>query len=115
MNELTQYLEEEIKLNKRETWSKLDKTIKLKKLNDFAMSYCKKHNYDDSICASLSDFLKSKLNQRRLVTNKEVQYDQEKMILIDIPNLVYENNTFVLTRHDKRSSTAKSLTPHKKN
>ena len=33
MNEIAQFLEEEIKLNKKESWNKLDKTIKLKKLN----------------------------------------------------------------------------------
>ena len=58
MNEIAQFLEEEIKLNKKESWNKLDKTIKLKKLNDFAIIYCKKHNYAEDICVTLRDFLK---------------------------------------------------------
>ena len=113
MNELTQYLDEEIKLNKKENWSKIDKTIKLKKLSDYALRFCKKHN-DDTNCEKLIVFLKLKLNQRRLTTIKEVLYDAEKMIITDIPNLGYENGTFILSRNDKRSSTAKSLTPTKK-
>jgi len=115
MNEIAQFLEEEIKLNKKENWNKLDKTIKLKKLNDFATSYCKKHNYAEDICATLCDFLKQKLNQRRLTTNKDVLYDAEKMHIVDIPSLVYINDTFILNRNDKRHSTVKSLTPTKKN
>jgi hypothetical protein len=115
MNEIAQFLEEEIKLNKKENWNKLDKTIKLKKLNDFAISYCKKHNYAEDICATLRDFLKQKLNQRRLTTNKDLLYDAEKMHIVDIPTLVYINDTFILNRNDKRHSTVKSLTPTKKN
>ena len=114
MNEIAQFLEHDIKLNKKETWNKLDKTIKLKKLNEFAVSYCKKHCYEKDVTQKLTVFLKQKLNQRRLTTNKDVVYDIEKMQITDIPNLVYVNNTFILNRNDKRHSTVKSLTPTKK-
>lgn len=114
MNELSEYLDYEIKLNKKENWNKLDKTVKLKKLNQFASNYCKKHNYDAIISSKLSDFLKQKLNQRRLTTNKDVVYDINKMLIIDIPSLVYINETFILNRNDTRHSTVKSLTPTKK-
>jgi hypothetical protein len=114
MNEITQALEEEITLNKKESWNKLDKTIKLKKLNDYAIIYCKNNNYEH-ITTKLSVFFKTKLNQRRLTTNKDVIYDIEKMVITDIPNLEYINDMFVLKRNDKRHSTMKSLTPTKKN
>ena len=42
MNELNLLLEQDIKLNKKEPWNKLDKTIKVKKLTEFSISYCKK-------------------------------------------------------------------------
>ena len=113
MNEITQVLEDEIKLNKKESWNKLDKTVKLSKLADYAKYYVMKHELDESLISKLSLFLKSKLNQRRLTTNKDVVYDIEKMILTDIPNLLYVNDTFVLERNDKRNSTVKSLTPTK--
>ena len=115
MNELAQFLEEEIKLNKKETWNKLDKTIKLKKLGEYAINYCKKQNFDEHVCEQLKEFLKQKLNQRRLTTNKDVIYDVEKMQIVDIPNLIYINDNFILNRNDKRHSTVKSLTPTKKN
>jgi hypothetical protein len=116
MNEITQVLEQEIKLNKKETWNKLDKTIKLKKLSEYASLYCKKNNLNDNFYNNkLESFLKQKLNQRRLVTNKDVVYDVDKMVLTDIPGLIFVNDTFVLQRNDKRHSTVKSLTPTKKN
>lgn len=113
MNEITQVLEDEIILNKKESWNKLDKTVKLSKLADYAKYYVMKYELDESLISKLSLFLKSKLNQKRLTTNKDVIYDIEKMILTDIPNLVYVNETFVLERNDKRTSTVKSLTPTK--
>ena len=36
------------------------------------------------------------------------------MILTDIPNLIFVNDTFILQRNEKRHSTVKSLTPTKK-
>lgn len=115
MNEITQVLEQEIRLNKKESWSKLDKTVKLKKLMEFAEVYGKKNDLSSDIITHLKTFLKTKLNQKRLVTNKDLSYDVNKMIITEIPNLVMVNDTFVLQRSDKRHSTVKSLTPTKKN
>lgn len=115
MNEITQVLEHEIKLNKKETWNKLDKTVKLRKLNDYATAYCTKNNLPDNLVPVLKVFLKTKLNQKRLSTNKDVCYDINKMVLTDISDLIFVNETFILKRNEKRHSTVKSLTPTKKN
>jgi hypothetical protein len=125
MNDIDQLLSEEIKLNKKENWNKLDKTAKITRLNNFALSYCQKNQLivdneiltPDSaeIVKTLRVFLKSKLNQKRLLTTKDVIYDVDKQSISSIPCLVYVNNTFVLKRNDKRTSTVKSLTPTKKN
>jgi hypothetical protein len=115
MNEITQALEQEIKLNKKETWSKLDKTVKIKKLSDFSDLYGSKNNLSVDMIVILKTFLKTKLNQRRLVTNKDLIYDINKMMITEIPNLVMINDTFILQRNEKRHSTVKSLTPTKKN
>ena len=115
MNDITQALEQEIKLNKKETWNKLDKTMKVRKLTNYAAVYCKKNNLSDDYSDRLETFLKLKLNQRRLLTNKDVMYDVDKMVITDIPNLVISNDSFILQRNEKRHSTVKSLTPTKKN
>ena len=113
MNKLEEMLNNEIKLNKKETWSKLDKTMKISKFNIFANEYCKNNNLNDDEVNKLQLFLKNKLNQRRLMTNKEVNYDIDKQIILLIPNLIYNDNQFILKRNDKRRSTVKSLTPSK--
>jgi hypothetical protein len=116
MNNITQVLEAEIKLNKKESWPKLDKTLKLKKIMDYAVLYGKNNNLSDEKLDELQAFLKAKLNQRRLLTTKDVTYDINKMIITDIPGLVKTNDDkFLLRRNEKRSSTVKSLTPTKKN
>ncbi len=116
MNAVSLMLDEEIKLNKRENWNKLDKTMKLKRLNEFADSFCHKHEIADEIRRKkLKEFLKQKLNQRRFNTNKDLMYDIEKGVIVDIPTLFYEEGIFILERIDSRNSTAKGLTPTKKN
>ena len=112
MNELEKMLESEMTLNKKETWTKLDKTMKLTKLQLYSVEYCKKNELD--LSSKLTLFLKIKINQKRLLSNKEVNYDVVNQKIVDIPNLIYTNNTFVLKRSEKRKSTLKSLTPSKK-
>jgi len=125
MNDIQELLSEEITLNKKENWNKLDKTAKLSRLNSFSLTYCQKNQLigendlgdpeNAEIVKTLRIFLKTKLNQKRLVTTKDVVYDVDKQSITSIPCLVYTNDTFVLKRNDKRTSTVKSLTPTKKN
>lgn len=115
MNNITQALEAEIKLNKKESWAKLDKTLKLKKIMDYATVYCKNNGLSQEKCQTLQVFLKNKLNQRRLLTTKEIVYDINKMTITEIPGLFTEDGIFLLKRNEKRNSTVKSLTPTKKN
>jgi hypothetical protein len=125
MNEIEKLLSEELTLNKKENWNKLDKTAKLNRINSFALTYCQKNQMvpeDDvldpensDIVKTLRTFLKTKLNQRRLVSTKDVTYDIDKQCITSIPSLVYTNDNFVLKRNDKRTSTVKSLTPTRKN
>ena len=116
MNEINFLLEQDMTLNKKHHWNKLDKTIKLKKLNEYSLLFCRKNNItDEVILGKLKDFLKMKLNQRQFNTNKDVNYDINKSQIINIPNLVYENGKFLLQRNESRHSTIKCLTPTKKN
>jgi|TARA_B110001469_G_C9647071_1_gene327628 hypothetical protein len=116
MNNITQKLEEEITLNKKESWTKLDKTLKLKKIMDYVVLYSKKHNFSDDKQKELQGFLKVKLNKRRLLTTNDITYDINKMTITDIPGLdKTSDGNFLLRRNEKRSSTVKSLTPTKKN
>ena len=113
MENMEKMLNAEITLNKKEPWNKLDKTRKLNQLNTYAQLYCNNNNNIEHI-SKLQTFLRTKLNQKRLLNCKEVIYDTVKQQITDIPSLIYTNNTFVLKRYEKRNPTTKSLTPSKK-
>ena len=105
-------LEIEKQKNIKDTWNKLDKTMKIQKLNIYATKYCtinKSDLYDDSI---LSAFFKNALEHNKLQKKKDVIYDQETHEIISIPSLCFKSNEVFLNNLDrKRISTLKSLTP----
>ena len=92
---------------------KLSKTEKLMKFNEFAMTYCKEHSIDEKI-EELEKFLKKKLDQKRLISVKELDYNAEEGVIHTIYGLELVDNKFLLLRAEKRSSTLKSLAPKKK-
>jgi hypothetical protein len=108
---------EESKTNKdNETWSKLDKTVKIKKLSLYAEKIAeeKKYTEEEKIC--LIAFLKDSLDRKKLQRVKDVHYDKVNGQILDIPALSFNkvNKHFTLRNIDKRISTIKSLPPQKK-
>jgi len=109
-------LEKEKNHNKSETWSKLDKTVKIQKLHIFAEKYGKEHNIPIKEIKSLKQFFNDCLDKNKLQKTKDVLYDKEKSSIISIPALFFNstNHNFSLKNIDaKRVSTIKSLTPHR--
>ena len=109
------FLEDEKKNTINEPWTKLDKTTKLLKFNDFVNEYIKQNEDYDNINNNLFNFLSGNLARKRLLKAKEVLYDKDNGKIISIPSLLYNNNTkkFTLKRCEKRQSTTKSLAPKK--
>jgi len=115
-NNLEKFLEDS-KLNKEnETWSKLDKTVKIKKLILYAESYSLTNLYTEEEKELLIAFLKDSLDRKKLQRIKDVYYDKEKCIITDIPALSFQksNKHFTLKNMDKRINTIKSLSLPKK-
>ncbi len=109
-------LENEKQQNKAETWNKLNKTIKIQKLNMFADKYIKKHNINEKDGKILKCFFVNCLEKNKLQKTKDLIYDKEKQEIIEIPSLSFhqETHNFTLKNMDKtRVSTLKSLTPKK--
>jgi hypothetical protein len=117
LSNLEKFLENEQNNNKIEPWSKLDKTIKTKKIIEFIEVYKVKCELDTEESSSLLTFLKDCLNRKKLQRVKDVIYDKENGQIKDIPALQYikASKHFTLKNIDKRISTAKSLTPKKPN
>lgn len=112
---LDTFLENEKNNNKFEPWCKLNKTIKIQKLIEFANLYKERNNLDESEKELLISFFKDSLERKKLQRVKDVIYDKENGIINEVPSLVFtkSNKNFTLKRQDKRVSTLKSL-PQKK-
>ena len=117
LTSLDQFLESEKTTNSAEPWSKLDKTIKIKKLLVYAELYKVQKNLDENAYNTLVTYLKDCLDRKKLVKVKDVIYDKETGLIKDIPGLTHtkttNGNNFTLKVIDKRVSTLKSLAPKK--
>jgi hypothetical protein len=115
LQSLDNFLENEKNNNINEPWSKLDKTIKTKKLILFAETYKKEKNMNDIELNSLIIFLKDCLDRKKLQRVKDVTYDKVTGLIKDIPGLFHNKvkNHFTIKNVDKRISTIKSLAPKK--
>ena len=115
LQSLDNFLENEKNNNSNEPWSKLDKTVKTKKLLIFAELYKTEKNMDDTEFNNLIIFLKDCLDRKKLQRVKDVIYDKTTGLIKDIPGLFHNKikNHFTIKNVDKRVSTIKSLAPKK--
>jgi hypothetical protein len=107
-------LENEKIQNKKDAWNKIDKTVKIQKLHDFAERYGKEHSLPVKDIKGLKMFFNDCLNNAKLQKTKDIVYDKEKGLVTGIPSLFFNstNRVFTLKNMDtKRVSTIKSLTP----
>ena len=112
---MDKFLEREISFNKLETWGKLDKTVKIEKMNKYIDELIQKYNLSIDEISSLKEYLISCIDKKNLQKVKDIVYDKESGLIKNIPALDFNNTTrkFVLKR-DKHVSTIKSLAPKKK-
>ena len=109
-------LDKESKQNKKEAWNKLDKSVKMDKINSYIDTLTTKHKLTDNEKLSLKDYLSSTLDKKSLHRNKDVIYIKESGTLENIPILHFNNTTrkFSLKKTAQHVSTTKSLGPTKK-
>jgi hypothetical protein len=115
MSNLDHFLAGEKKNSSNEVWTKLDKTTKIIKFDEFVTEYCNDNNYNSQDKVDLNIFLNTNLDRKRLLKAKEVIYDKESGKIKSIPSLMYNTTSkkFTLKRCEKRQSTLKSLAPKK--
>ena len=104
------------KQNKNKPWNKIGKTKKIKLINEFLKTYSKTNKYNKIKTVALKNFLFNCIDRKKLQKIKDVNYNKEKEIIIDIPNLNYNDNTkkFFVKKNDKKMSTLKHLAPKSK-
>jgi len=117
-NTLDALLEKEKLQNKSDAWNKLNKTVKIQKLHQFAETYGQAHQLPTKDVKALKLFFNESLDKNKLQKTKDIVYDKEKGTITSIPGLFFNstNRAFTLKSMDvKRVSTIKSLTPRKIN
>jgi hypothetical protein len=114
---LEKFLENEKNNNQNEPWCKLNKTIKTKKLIEYAQIYRIQNNLDQEEEEILVTFFKNSLERKKLHKVKDVVYDKINGIVKDVPSLTYLriSKHFTLKNTDNRISTIKSLSVKKTN
>ena len=116
INNLEKFLEDN-NSNKNDTWIKLDKTIKTKKLFKYSEEYAKKNELIKDEEEKLFLFLKDSLDRKKLQRVKDVSYDKTTGEILIIHALCFNKitNHFTFKNIDKRVSTLKSLPPKRVN
>jgi hypothetical protein len=110
------FLEKETTNSKTESWNKMDKTGKIKLLNEYVDSIIEKHNLETNDITELKKYLIDSLDKKKLQHVKDVHCDKSTGKILSIPTLNFNSTTrkFTLKRCEKRVSTLKSLGKGKK-
>jgi hypothetical protein len=106
------YLDNDMEQTKNKPWSKLDKTVKIKKMEEYVETAVKqKNNLDDTEVNVLKQYLVDCFDNKKLQSMKDLVYDKPTGKIKSIPILLFNsaNRTFTLKRNEKRVSTIKSL------
>ena len=131
ISNVEKYLDHERSRKTTDLWGKLDKTVKLSKLNAFAQKYISDNGLPECELTQLVTFLTTCIDHKKIVKTKDVVYDKVTGMIISIPILTHVKSCdrdlipasasasstgaspvkFTLRRCEKRPSTLKSL-PH---
>ena len=97
LKNIDDFLEAENAISRTESWSRLNKTIKLSKLEAWSDTYSRDNKLDDQAKNNLKSFLKISLDRNKLQKVKDVIYDKDTQEIVNIPNLTLNsNNKFIL-------------------
>jgi hypothetical protein len=117
ISDMNKILENESQINKKESWNKLDKSEKTKKIQEYIKLLVNKYKLNAAEEVNCRTYLMLQLDKKHFARNKDVVYNKDDGILESIPLLQFSNTTrkFVLKKVNQHVSTAKCLGPTKKN
>ena len=113
---LDDFLQKEKAQNKSKPLSKLGRSTKLKKLDEFVTQFAIEKEITNIEKKQLHSYLNTSLDRKKLQRVKDVNYDVKTGRIKAIPGLTYNKNKhkFTLRRVDKKKSTLKGLAPKRK-
>jgi len=94
-------------------WNKLDRYLKLTKMNEFIDEYKEVHKLSEETTLQLRELLKEKINKKLLHKSKDVVYDTILNKIISIPSLSIQNGKYKINCAEA-ISPFHSLTPKNK-
>jgi hypothetical protein len=103
------FLESEKATNNTEQWCKLNKSVRLEKLTQFASEYATKNSFSPEDEVLLIQFFRDCLDKKKLNKVKDVVYNKVTGHITDVPLLVFNktNKSFTLKKIVKNSTTLK--------
>lgn len=107
LNDLDTMLSRETEQNKTQGWNKLDKTIKIQKLNSFADKYGATNEYSETDVQSLKQFLRECLDKSKLKNTKDVYYNKDTKEVTHIPSLMLNTTTHNFTLKNVEATATK--------
>ncbi len=116
-NKISNFLLDESNANKSETWTKLNKTQKIMRLNTYVENILSsKYNLSTEEINNTKIYLQKCIERKNISKAKEVVYNKEENCITNIPFLIFNetNRTFILRKDDKHISTLKSLPQDKR-
>ncbi len=102
---IEKFLERELEANNNKPWTKLGKGTKLKKINEFIISYSNEKNYNEEQKKKLKRYLLSCLERKKLQKTKDVVYCTKTNTILSIPALTYNDTSrkFTLRKNEKKT------------
>lgn len=92
--ELDKFLHDEQTANEKQSWNKLSKTERLKKIDTFITDiFVKQHSLSEEETETLRGFVNKLLERKKLLKINELSYDEENGIIEEIPALLFNNKT----------------------
>ena len=107
---IEKFLEKELEANINKPWTKLGKGSKLKKINEYVISYSQEKKYDEDQTKKLKRYLLSCLERKKLQNTKDVVYCVKTNKILSIPALTYSESSrkFTLRKNEKKTPKSTS-------
>lgn len=105
---INNFLMNEMKENKKQSWNKLSKTEKIKKLNHYINNnLSEKYNLSEIEKSNTKRFVLGLLDRKKLTKNNDIEYDSESGNVINIALLLFNlsNRKFTLNKESNQKKT----------
>ena len=107
---INDFLLKEMSFNKKQSWNKLTKTEKIKKVNLFIDTCAKeKYNLNQTEISNAKKYIYTLIERKKMTKNNELNYDEKTGEIKDILILSFNSNTrkFALNKTTKKTPTIK--------